>query len=80
MVWLAFCSSFWQVFWEAKVVSILSVTDHDEIMLMSQNGIAIRMPTKDISVIGRNTLGVRVMKLTGSDKLVAAANIINEEG
>ncbi len=63
-----------------KVVSILSVTDHDEIMLMSQNGIAIRMPTKDISVIGRNTLGVRVMKLTGSDKLVAAANIINEEG
>ncbi len=52
-----------------KVVGIVSVTDHDEIMLITQNGILIRMPTKDISVIGRNTQGVRIIKLGSTDRL-----------
>ncbi|MFH1510602.1 MAG: DNA gyrase subunit A, partial [Candidatus Woesearchaeota archaeon] len=59
-----------------KVVSVLSATQDDELMIISQNGIAIRMPVIDISEIGRNTQGVRLMKLEESDKVVAAAKIV----
>jgi DNA gyrase subunit A len=57
------------------VVGIMSVEDEDEIMLISKNGIIIRTRSKDISVIGRNTQGLRLMKLDAGDKLVAACKI-----
>jgi len=57
------------------VVAIMSVGDEDEIMLISKNGIIIRTRCKDISVIGRNTQGLRLMKLEEGDKLVAACRI-----
>ncbi len=60
-----------------NVVSIKSVKDNDEIMLISKNGIIIRMPANNINVIGRSTQGVRLMKLK-DDKVVAAAKIIGE--
>ncbi|MBW2992944.1 DNA gyrase subunit A [Candidatus Woesearchaeota archaeon] len=60
------------------VVSIKSVNDKDQVMLISKSGIAIRVPVKDISKIGRATQGVRVMKLKETDRLVAAAKIIQE--
>jgi DNA gyrase subunit A len=47
-------------------------------MLISHSGIIIRTPVKDISVIGRATQGVRIMKLGAGDKLMDAAKIINE--
>jgi DNA gyrase subunit A len=62
-----------------KAVAIKSVTDDDELMLISQNGIIIRTSLKQISVIGRSTQGVRLMKLEEGDKLVDATNIVNEE-
>ena len=55
-----------------------SVTDDDELMFISQQGIIIRTPAKEISVIGRATQGVRVMKLEAGDKLVDVAKIVNE--
>lgn len=58
-----------------KAVSIKPVSDSDELMLVSKNGIAIRVAVKDVSIIGRNTQGVRIMKLEENDKLVAAAVI-----
>jgi len=61
-----------------NVVSISSVTDDDEIILISKNGIVIRMPVKQISIIGRNTQGVRLMKLEQNDKVVGVAKIIND--
>lgn len=61
-----------------KAVAVRSVTDEDEIMLISHSGIIIRTPVKDISVIGRATQGVRIMKLDEGDKLMDAAKIINE--
>jgi DNA gyrase subunit A len=61
-----------------KAVAIRSVTDEDGIMLISQQGIIIRTAVKEISVIGRATQGVRVMKLEQGDKLVDIAKIINE--
>ncbi len=57
------------------VVAVASVTDEDDIMLISQAGITIRIPVRTISVIGRNTQGVRLMKLDGRDIVVACAKI-----
>lgn len=61
-----------------NVVAIRSVSDEDEIMLVSHNGIIIRTSVSQISVIGRSTQGVRLMKLDEGDKLIDAANIIKE--
>lgn len=61
-----------------NVVAIKSFTENDELMLISKNGIAIRVSVKDISEISRNTQGVRVIKLEEKDKVVAAAKIANE--
>ncbi|MBU90202.1 DNA gyrase subunit A [Candidatus Woesearchaeota archaeon] len=61
-----------------KVVAINSVADQDEIMLISKRGITIRVPVSQVSVIGRATQGVRLIKLEESDKLVSVAKIIKE--
>jgi DNA gyrase subunit A len=61
-----------------KAVAIRSVTDDDELMLISQKGIIIRTPVKQISVIGRATQGVRIMSLGEGDRLVDAARIVKE--
>jgi DNA gyrase subunit A len=59
-----------------NVVAVLSVSDNEELMLISQFGIAIRMPVSGISSIGRNTQGVRLMRLDENDKVVSATKII----
>ncbi|MBI4980039.1 DNA gyrase subunit A [Candidatus Woesearchaeota archaeon] len=62
------------------VVKVVMLVDGSEdLMVMSKNGIAIRMKCTDISVVGRATQGVRVIKLSESDQLVAAAQMIGEE-
>jgi len=61
-----------------KVVSINSVDDTDEIMLISKRGITIRTQVSQISVIGRNTQGVRLMNLGQEDKLMSVAKIIKD--
>jgi len=38
-------------------------------MLVSQNGVLVRTPVKDISVVGRNTQGVRLIRLEDGDQL-----------
>ena len=63
-----------------KVVEIKTVDDEDEVMFISKNGIIIRTRVHGISVIGRNTQGVRLMRLkSGDDRVVSAARIIFEE-
>ena len=58
-----------------KVVFVAGVSDTDDVMVISRKGIIIRIPTKDISVIGRNTQGVRIMKVSGEDKVSSATKI-----
>ena len=62
-----------------RVVSIKTVDDEDEMMFISKKGIIIRVPVKGISTIGRNTQGVRLMRLKPEDRVVSAAKIINGE-
>jgi DNA gyrase subunit A len=63
-----------------RVVGIEIVEESDELMLMSQKGIALRTPASQISIVGRATQGVRLMKLEPDDKLVAVAKIAQETG
>ena len=62
-----------------RVVACKSVTDKDQLMLISKNGIVIRFPLKDIRPIGRNTQGVRMIKLDEGDLLVAVAPVVPED-
>jgi DNA gyrase subunit A len=52
-----------------RMVAALQVSLDDEIMLMSQGGALVRTPVKDISVVGRNTQGVRLIRLEDGDQL-----------
>ena len=61
-----------------KVVAVCSVTDSYDILFVSKNGIIIRVPASDISAIGRNTQGVRIMKLEANDKVVSAVKVARE--
>jgi DNA gyrase subunit A len=58
-----------------KVVDILSVLDDDDILMVTAKGKIQRIHAADISVIGRNTQGVRVIRLDDDDKLVSTATI-----
>lgn len=62
-----------------NVVAIRSVSDDDEVMFITQQGIIIRTGANGISSIGRATQGVRLMKLEHGDRLVDAALIAKEE-
>ncbi|MBU1854395.1 MAG: DNA gyrase subunit A, partial [Nanoarchaeota archaeon] len=61
------------------VVAIKSVSDEDELMFISKEGIVIRTYSSDISTIGRNTQGVRLMRLNQNDLVVSAAKIVNDD-
>ncbi len=58
-----------------KVIFVREVAEEDEIILTSKNGMIMRVPVGDIRVQGRNTMGVRVMKLDSGDKIVSVAKI-----
>jgi DNA gyrase subunit A len=47
-------------------------------MIMTEKGIAIRLPCKDLSIISRNTQGVRLVRLDEGDKVAAIASVVNE--
>jgi DNA gyrase subunit A len=53
------------------VVAVASAMDGDDAMLISQSGMIIRTPVVDVSTIGRNTQGVRLVNLKDDDELVA---------
>jgi len=60
------------------VVAAAAVTDAEEAMLITNRGMLIRMPAKGISVIGRNTQGVRLIALESKDEQVVAVARVAE--
>ena len=58
-----------------RTVGALQVADEDEIMLISSSGTLVRTPVSDISVIGRNTQGVRLIRVEQGQRLVGLARI-----
>ncbi len=62
-----------------SVVALKAVKDEDDIMVMTANGIIIRTGLEGIREIGRNTQGVRLIKLEENDKVVAVERVVKEE-
>ncbi len=62
-----------------NVVGIRSVEDSDEVIVMSSKGQAIRTYVKDISVIGRNTQGVTIIRLAEGEKVASFAVVPRAE-
>jgi DNA gyrase subunit A len=58
-----------------RTVGALKVNAYDEIMLISSSGTLVRTPVSDISIIGRNTQGVRLIRLESGQRLVGLARI-----
>ena len=58
-----------------SVASSLPVNDVDEVILSTDKGKVIRFAVKEIRVAGRNTQGVRIIKLSGDEKVVSAMKI-----
>ena len=58
-----------------KTVEALQVTEIDELMLISSNGTLVRTKVEDISIVGRNTQGVRLIRLEKDQRLVGLAKI-----
>lgn len=56
-----------------KLVNLKLIDPENDIMLIADNGIVIRVRAKEISKIGRDTMGVRVMKFKGDAKVVCVS-------
>ncbi len=61
------------------VVALLEVDEDDELIITSASGMVIRTPVAQIPVHGRNTQGVRIMRLNEKDKVIAVERVIPEE-
>jgi len=62
-----------------KVVNVLNVVDNEDIILSTEKGVVMRQHIAKISVTGRNTQGVRLIKLESNDKLSDVAKIVAGE-
>jgi DNA gyrase subunit A len=62
-----------------RIVGAIQVRDDDEIMLISSSGTLVRTPVVDISRQGRNTQGVRLIRLDAEDRLVGLDRIVAED-
>jgi len=62
-----------------RVVTILVVNDDDDVMLVTDIGKIIRLPIRGISVISRNTQGVRLINMEPQERLVSAASLAEKD-
>ncbi|PYL79004.1 MAG: DNA gyrase subunit A [Verrucomicrobia bacterium] len=61
-----------------NVVGALTVTDADELMLITTKGQLVRTPVKDIRETGRNAMGVKLLTLREGEKLQAIAPVVSQ--
>ena len=62
-----------------KMIAMMEVVDGDEFVIISSRGMVIRQSVKEIRVMGRNTQGVRVIRLNEGDKIADIAKVVPEE-
>ncbi|MDP2913407.1 MAG: DNA gyrase subunit A [Candidatus Omnitrophota bacterium] len=62
-----------------ETVCIKTVSDRDEIMLMTEKGMIVRSPIKDIRATGRSTQGVRLIRVEQQDAVASIAKIVPED-
>jgi len=62
-----------------QLVDIKEVSDGEELLVITRNGISIRLAVKDISTIGRNTQGVRIISVGEGDLVSGVARLASDE-
>ncbi len=62
-----------------KLIALKEVSDDDDLMIITERGKVIRMQCKGIRTMGRNTQGVRIMRLDDEGKIGAVTRVVNEE-
>lgn len=62
-----------------ELIAIKAVEESDDLMIINQSGVTIRMPVDEIRVMGRKTQGVRLINLTDDDRIADIGVIKNEE-
>ena len=63
-----------------NVIGVKAISDGDEVIVVSSRGRIVRMSARDISVIGRNTMGVRIAKLKENEKVSSYTVMKPDEG
>ena len=62
-----------------KLIALKQISNDQDIMMIADNGVIIRTPLDQINMLGRSTLGVKVMKLREDAKIVSVALAEKEE-
>jgi DNA gyrase subunit A len=62
-----------------NLMAIKNVTDDDDLMIITQSGMTIRMHVADIRVMGRAAQGVRLINLKGKEVIAAVAQVPRSE-
>ncbi len=62
-----------------ELVSAMVVGQDDEVLLINSDGIIIRIKASDVSIFGRATQGVKIMKVKEAANIISVAKVINEE-
>ncbi len=62
-----------------KVVNVLTVSEEDELVIVTTGGMVVRCPVNQIRTSGRNAQGVRVIRLKDGHKVAAAARVVEKD-
>ncbi len=62
-----------------NLIALKEVSDNDDLMVITEGGKVIRMQCKGIRTMGRNTQGVRIMRLDEDGKIAAITRVVNED-
>ncbi len=62
-----------------KLIAMMEVSDNDELVIITTKGMVIRQAVKEIRVMGRNTQGVRVIRLKEGDSIADIARVVPEK-
>jgi DNA gyrase subunit A len=61
-----------------NLISIKSVSDENDLMIITEHGLTIRLAVRTISLLGRATQGVRLINLKDDDSIASVARVVNE--
>ena len=62
-----------------KLIGAMVVDDDDELLMINSNGVIIRIKASDVSVLGRATQGVKIMKVDEGNSIISMAKVVKEE-
>lgn len=62
-----------------RLIALKEVTDNDDLMVVTEKGKVIRMSCGSLRTMGRNTQGVRIMRLDTEGKIAAITRVVNED-